>query len=1017
MSRDDAGKAPSAGKKSIFEKAKLRAKRAGSSSKTSVAKKPVIKAKTRVESEPTIATSSAKRVFTSSKRSKTRNRTASRDITVQQAETAAAVTGRPTSDKEPIRYFADDRARSEVPESVIRGLPSEDRQAIRDSEEAADARERQAFLARLPEEDRRAIREAEQRDAAEVAGNRIAEADSPQEKARLLGEELESGEVDQQALLEQVGPNVLADLEQAEPEVVAQTLRQFSEIAEDNDEVAEILAEQLVETPPENFAGVLEGLATASAGGQSALASQYAEKLRQAEAPAAEVVQQAADLEQAVAEIGESLDSGGLAGSLAATETITATVQGSSPEIAQALLGELEENGSLDALTSRLGEPALSQDGPLFAGARLADYVAPLEEGQSLTEQQTFDRIVVQLSNAVSVAGHEESTEAVASSLANVIGDDIGRFDEAFELAVGEGRGAGLAGEVAQQLHQAGRVDSARNVVEGIEDGAKTFQDPFDSVADKVDEANGDLSYLLTQWGAFYGDDEAGQQALGEQIQAFQDGRPEFEQLNELSANIGGDLEVLRDLQTLFPEKQHLKDRELDLLREVPRFGATENGRREIAHAVMRSGDGEQSTFLDRLLDEDFKDSLSEGELKELGFESYDDFRNAAAQHTVSATMSAMGEAAQSGDSKMMAKLNKGLVNQSQLLDVDEATLEGISAAYQDIYSSSRALAKSGGDVASLQLDRAVKRLEELTDGLNGSNPVVGKKFRFGGAALGLVGGGLALHEALSGDGFRREEALSVAVPTLEGLLSGGEALAGIRESDSLFKLSKEGFKRGANIFAGVGLVIDGVGVYQALDSGDPVQAGINALGVAGSIVTLAGPTGVGVALGLGAAALGLAYGQYQKVEASNRFESEEAEAFLRGALEVNGLSPGNIDDITHQLRNADDQGRQTGILIQQAAERGGLEPGELLSIIAKQEPDNIHQIITAGHGVDPEGDGLDSLTQSDPERDARIGESLGHRSPLRYGPETVEGFLIYLERHGYIERGADGEIVSHTVV
>ena len=66
---------------------------------------------------------------------------------------------------------------------------------------------------------------------------------------------------------------------------------------------------------------------------------------------------------------------------------------------------------------------------------------------------------MVQLSNAVSVAGHEESTEAVASSLANVIGDDIGRFDEAFELAVGEGRGAGLAGEVAQQLHQAGRVD------------------------------------------------------------------------------------------------------------------------------------------------------------------------------------------------------------------------------------------------------------------------------------------------------------------------------------------------------------------------------------------------------------------------------------------------------------------------------------------------------------------------------------------------------------------------------
>ena len=1017
MSRDDAGKAPSAGKKSLFEKARLRAKQAVSNSKTSAAKKP-LKTKTRAKSEPTqrSATASTRQAFSAAKKSKTRNRTSSRHITAHQSEVARSVTGRPTSDREPVRYFSEDEATSKVSESLLRSLPSEDRRAVREQEEASDARERQALLARLPEEDRQAVRQATERQAAQEAGERIAGAESPQEKARLLGQELESGEVDERTLLEHVGPDVLADLEKAEPEVVAETLRRFSEISEGNEVVADILAEQLTESPPDDFTGVLDGLATASAGGHSELASVYAEKLREGEVPVADLVQQAADLKDVVGDIQRSVGPDDLAGSLSATERITQAVDGAPPQIARALLGELEENGSLAILTSNLREPALSQDGPLIAGAGAADYLTPVEGGRSLSSQQQFDRIVVGLSNAVSVAQDETITEAVASRLTYVIGEDIGRFDEAFELAVGQGRGAGLAGAVASQLHQEGRVDSSRNLVEGIEDGAQTLLNRFDTLADKVDQSNGDLAYLVTQWGAFYGDDEAGQQALGEEIQAFQEGRPEYAQLNEFSANVGGDLEVLRDLQNLFPEKQHLKDRERDLLREVPRFGATEKGRQQIADAVVRSGSGE-STFLDRLMDDDFRDSLSQEDLQALGFDSFGDFRNASAQHMVSATVGALAEAAQLGDSDMVDKLNRGLVNQSELMDVDDSTLESISMAYQDIYDSSRALAESGGDVAALKLERAVESLEDATDGLDGSSLVLGQKLRVGGAAIGFLGGGLAWHQALSDGELTAGEAALATVPTLEGLLGAGEVAAGLNGGALFGKLTEEGFAKGAKVFAGVGLVLDGVGLYKALEAGDPAQAGISALSVAGSIATLAGATGVGAALGLGAAALGLAYGQYQKVQASNRFESEEAENFIRGALEINGLTPENIDDITHQLRNADDQGRQTGILIQQAAERGDLEPGELLSIIARQSPDNIHQIITAGHGVDPEGDGLDSLTPSDPVRDERIGERYGPRSPRLYGPETVEGFLIYLERQGYIERNQAGDIVGHSVL
>ena len=195
--------------------------------------------------------------------------------------------------------------------------------------------------------------------------------------------------------------------------------------------------------------------------------------------------------------------------------------------------------------------------------------------------------------------------------------------------------------------------------------------------------------------------------------------------------------------------------------------------------------------------------------------------------------------------------------------------------------------------------------------------------------------------------------------------------------------------------------MLDAYSFVRAAQEGDWAQAGISAISVAGGIATALGATGVGLALGIGAAVVGLGYAQYKKVEASNRYESGEAEAFIRGALEHAGVENDQLDEVVRHLRNADDEGRQVGVLISQAAASRGMDPIELLTLIAQQSPGDVLDIVEAGHGVDPQSGDLTDLPQTH-EDDSQVGERTHPRGqPIR--PESVEGFLVYLENRGIL--------------
>lgn len=828
------------------------------------------------------------------------------------------------------------------------------------------------------------------------------------EEAGNLRDDLRDATNPNQVINQQM-PAIMASLEGAEPEVVSQTMSQLSTIAHENPQLATALAQQFGEHPPANLNATLEGLAGSSAAGRPELAGAIATLFESQENPTASQFRSVSNLADAVTDINGSLESGNLQGAGQAADRISSAIADAPPEVAQALLAQLDTDGSLGQISSILDHSANDD----HVDGEIADFrndfqpnnpLAELGDGDT-SDIQRFDRVIGSLSQAVTAAGDDDLTQMVAGHVTNAVGDNIRRFDESFTLTIANAGGAGLAGAVATQLQASGNTDMANKVAESVEDGFDIYLERFDQTADRVDQANNDLAYQLSQWGPFYGDDEAGQAALNEQVEAFQEGHPEYDELNRMSATAGGDLEVLRQLQDVFPEKEDLHRRELSLLAEVPRFGQTESGRRSLGEAVARRGDGEQ-TFLDRLDDQDFLDSLPDDYYQQMGYEDREGFQSGMSQQLLNGSLSLMAETTQRGDMETLDNLESGILEYHEMLGEDRDALAEVLDANRGMITASAIVGREGSGTSAGLLDEAANRYADATSRLH--NPATANRFRAGGA-LAAAGAGVFSWWANSRDGLELPEALESTVDTFDSLLAvGGAANQGALGSraSSLFTSFSDDFVRtGGRIFGAAGALLDGYSMVRALQDGDWGQAGISAVSVAGGIATALGATGVGLALGLGAAALGLGYAQYQKVEASNRFETPETEAFIRGALEHAGVQNDQLDEVVRHLRNADDEGRNVGILISQAAQRRGMEPIDLLAAIARQNPDQVLDIVETGHGIDPQSGDLHDLPQTH-ETDSQVGQTRGTgrvASAQRYEPRSVEGFLVYLENEGII--------------
>lgn len=827
---------------------------------------------------------------------------------------------------------------------------------------------------------------------------------TPVESATSLGESLEDADNPQQVLSQQM-PGIMESLQDAPPEVVSQTMEQFSQIAHDNPELARAMARQFGDHPPQNLNATLQGLAGSSAAGRPELSSAIASLMETEENPSAAQFRSVANLHDAVQDINGSLEPGNLEGAGQAADRISAAIDGAPPEVAQALLRQLDSDGSLGEISNVLDHAANEDglDGDINFNGETYGQNNPLAAlGEDPSDIARFDRLIGSLSQAVTAAGDDELTQMVAGHITEAVGEgDIRRFDESFALSIANGGGAGLAGAVATRLQENGNQDRADDLAESVEDGMGIYLDRFDETADRVDQANNDLNYMLTQWAPFYPDTEEGQAALNEQIEAFRENHPEYAELEQISGSAGGDLEVLRELQGVFPDKGDLRDRELSLLAEVPRFGATDAGRRSIGEAVARRGDGEE-TFLDRMDDQDFLDSLPDDYYEKLGYENRESFETGFSQMVLNGSMALMSESASQGDTENVERIGAGLVEYHELLGEDREALQEVVDANQELMASSITVGRRGANAGTEGFNLALERFNSATQGL--SDPATANRLRAGGALTALGAGGLSWWATAQG-GVEGQEALSSTVDSLEGLLTvGGAANSATGGTNRLLSTFSDDLVRGGGRFFGAaGAVLDAYSLVRAAQDGDWAQAGISAVSVAGGIATALGATGVGLALGVGAAVIGLGYAQYKKIEASNRFETPETEAFIRGALEHAGVENDQLDEVVRHLRNADDEGRNVGVLIAQAAERRGMDPIELLSAIARQDPDQVLDIMETGHGIDPRSDDLTDLRQTH-ETDSQVGERSGTG---RYSgivkPQSVEGFLEYLEDQGVL--------------
>lgn len=849
-------------------------------------------------------------------------------------------------------------------------------------------------------------------------GLEISEAETLEDKAAVLEEFVSGSDSLDPRVIAGSAAGIFSEFDSAEGEEVTRALTLVSQIAEGDEQVATLLARELAQNPPRDLDEALLGLATASAQGNNALTLAFANELDELENPAAEQVRQAADLAQVSTELTELIDvynnppdpgpEHSLNSALAAVELITASTEGAPPEVVQALLTEFEANGNLETLAPILGDLANGHVSRFDDESFLTPTNGILTDNPH-NNGEKFTRIIVGFSNAIATVDDPELTNLYGGHIADAVtkwGGNEHHFGPAFEMAIGEGAGAALATSVATHLHQRGEVGVSARIVESIELGANQFVHRFDDVADRVDTANADVAYFVANWGYLYEplDDPENSAAFNEDLAEVRARHPEYAELDHLSRNIGDDLNNLRELQGLFPEKQHLKDREEDLLKEFPRFSQTENGKRAIADAVMESGMGQES-FLDRYMDEDFRAGLDSSFWTDNGFETWDDFQDAVGGQVLNSTLAAYTEASLHSNQHEIEMLEEGLVAQSALLGADPNQVRSITNEFSNITDAANNITNLTADT----IGHFSEELEEITSRIAtkaaGMSPALAGQLRGFGATLGTVSIALNVSQAFQGD----LSLLEGVTLTSETLKMGLEVLG----PDGFNTFNGRGaayFRGGAKVFGAVGVGLSAYGVVQALQAEDYSQAAIGSLGVIGGIATVAGSTGVGLAFSGVALAAGVALGHYRKVQASNRFESDDARLFISNALEHAGFE-GDIDGVTNELINADSEGRQTGILIQQAAERGGADPTEFLLELISRSPSDVKKIIEAGHGVDPVGDRLDDLPQSNEEADALVGTKLGGVGD-RIGPMTVEGFLIWLEQQGIIDRFDSGAVV-----
>lgn len=539
------------------------------------------------------------------------------------------------------------------------------------------------------------------------------------------------------------------------------------------------------------------------------------------------------------------------------------------------------------------------------------------------------------------------------------------------EEAVKEGGGVRFAAALVEELAAAGKHSAAREVARATASGVAYVREQFDKAHDKVEELNKQLAHNIYASGQLLTPAEVTQAS-----KAFYDKHADaYVRLEEAGRLLSTTLQEANDLcdaaRTLegagTGESCGLAEEAEAVLWRVVEVSQTEAGREAIAKALEEKADGRQ-TFLDTLIG--------------LGADSPDVVENVAI-----AVLRSAGEAAVAGARGGRAdKLLEGLERSEKLFGVSPGQMKVIVH-----------------DLKELSHAGSTREVEWLTGQINGKlNDIpafdvrtnAGKSFR--GLAFVLaglnVGNGVSDWDRL--DGWQRAQVLlngleggAMIVEFAAGTLGKTSAMRLVGKMGNLAGLVSAGF----DIVIGVDKLADG----KHLEGGASLTTGAGgvllSVGLMSNSVPVAGTVIGGLLL---AAGFGLSL--YAGARESNENE-RPLEDFLRDA----GLSP----KLAEELSNHDAKGRPVIPVLAELAKHLGVEPRELILSLDKLDESDIHEIVGAAHGVEPNDKGVYPQTGDDVAHivDAAPGQLRAHAPEAR--PHSVEGLALYLERMNLLPR------------
>lgn len=611
--------------------------------------------------------------------------------------------------------------------------------------------------------------------------------------------------------------------------------------------------------------------------------------------------------------------------------------------------------------------------------------IAGDEDGGFGDSKPKFDNIISDLAAASGKAASAPNGKAVVeemakSLVANINGDEIGRFDEALGKPIASGAGGELTAEVISQLQAAGRIDQADDILQNVEDAVNNLHDRAGDLADEVQKYNEELSWLVQQWQPLMSEEQ-----LNNAVQAYKDENPEYVQaLEEIDQ---GAVAALRALDA-FGGAEGAFDG-LDHADDVA--GALENLFNDSKTKSLLAQSTGVTAEIDRLMQKaennpnepSFFDRVSEiaGKIDDGEF-----LTETVLNKAFDATLDNAFDAAKAKDYAAVDRYLGRLEKSADSLGFTEPRFKGV---IQQLGRISRATSQQEVETDLRVLARKIDSYRRDQPDVFSNNSQLTDKVRRMGVVLGAVGTGAAINQAIDDPSAQNIAGALFDAAGLATDVAQLDVVKNVLQNKSWFQgLPVEKLGR---VFGGLSLALDAFSIASDIKNGDYASAGFSTAGAAGGAMMIFGGaavTGVGAVI-VGAAIVGKLL--WDNTQEANKHETDGARAFLQGA---------GIDaDVANHLINNDDDGRSPAPIFAALAENLGVEPQEFLNYLSQLSPDEAIKLVETAHGVDPGDNGVYPVEKDQPVYSG--GRAGYYGSP---NPNDLNDLAEWMRENGYAD-------------